>query len=184
MEYRKLGRTDLSVSAICLGTMTWGEQNTEAEGHAQIDLALDMGVNFIDAAEMYPVPPKPETYGRTEEIFGTWLAKNRAKRAQVIVATKIASRGNGAAHIRGGSGLDAKNVRAAIESSLKRLQTDYVDLYQTHVPDRPANRFGQLDYAHKPGGDDGASIEETLDALGALVREGKVHHLGVSNETP
>jgi len=184
MEYRKLGRTDLSVSAICLGTMTWGEQNTEAEGHAQIDLALGMGVNFIDAAEMYPVPPTAETYGRTEEILGTWLAKNRARRKDVIVATKVTGRGNQLPHVRGGSGLDAKSIRAAIDGSRARLQTDYVDLYQTHVPDRPANRFGQLDYVHKPGTDDGAPIEETLETLAALVKAGKVRHVGVSNETP
>ncbi len=184
MQYRKLGRTGLSVSAICLGTMTWGEQNTEAEGHAQIDLALSKGVNFIDAAEMYPVPPKPETYGSTEAILGTWLAKNKSKRADVIVATKIASRGNGTAHIRNGSGLDAKNIRAAVDASLKRLQTDYIDLYQTHVPDRPANRFGRLDYAYDPAADQGAPIEETVATMAALVKEGKIRHFGVSNETP
>ena len=182
MQYRKLGRSGLSVSAICLGTMTWGEQNTEAEGHAQIDAARAKGVNFLDAAEMYPVPPKPETYGRTEEILGTWLAKNRSKRGEVIVASKVAGGSNKVSHVRGKPQLTRAQIRIAVEGSLKRLQTDYIDLYQTHSPDRPANMFGKLDYA--PSEEKGTPFEETLDALGELVKEGKIRHFGVSNETP
>jgi len=184
MQYRKLGRTGLSVSAICLGTMTWGEQNSEAEGHAQIEYALSKGVNFIDAAEMYPVPPKPETCGRTEQILGAWLRKNRAKRADVIIATKVTGASNNLAHVRGGARLDAKSIRTAVEGSLKRLQTDYIDVYQTHSPDRVANFFGQGDYEHGPDANRGAPIEETVGAMAALVKEGKIRHFGVSNETP
>jgi aryl-alcohol dehydrogenase-like predicted oxidoreductase len=184
MEYRKLGTSDLSVSALCLGTMTWGQQNTESDAHAQLDYAFANGINFFDAAEMYPVPPRAETFGRTEECLGSWLAKNKSKRAQFVVASKATGRGNGLAHVRGGAGLDAANIRAAIEGSLKRLQTDYIDLYQTHTPDRPANRFGQLDYAHDPAAPQGAPLEETLGTLAMLVREGKIRHFGVSNETP
>lgn len=185
MKHAELGNTGRRVSRICLGTMTWGEQNTEEEGHAQIDLALDKGVDFIDAAEIYPVPPKPETYGRTEEILGTWLAKNKAKRDKLTIATKVASRTHGLAHVRGGTApLDEKNIRIAIEASLRRLKTDYVDLYQTHSPDRPSNRFGQLDYVHQPMADQGAPIEETVAAMEKLRKEGKIRHFGVSNETP
>jgi aryl-alcohol dehydrogenase-like predicted oxidoreductase len=184
MEYRKLGTTDLSVSALCLGTMTWGQQNTESDAHAQLDYAVANGINFFDAAEMYPVPPRAETFGRTEECLGSWLAKNKSKRAQFVVASKVTGRGNSLAHVRGGAGLDAANIRAAIEGSLKRLQTDYIDLYQTHTPDRPANRFGQLDYVHKSDAPQGAPLEETLETLAALVREGKIRYFGVSNETP
>jgi aryl-alcohol dehydrogenase-like predicted oxidoreductase len=184
MEYRKLGTTGLSVSALCLGTMTWGQQNTENDAHAQLDYAVANGINFFDAAEMYPVPPRAETFGRTEECLGSWLGKNKSKRAQFIVASKVTGRGNGLAHVRGGAGLAADSIRAAIEGSLKRLQTDYIDLYQTHTPDRPANRFGQLDYVHTSDAPQGAPFEETLETLAALVREGKIRHFGVSNETP
>jgi aryl-alcohol dehydrogenase-like predicted oxidoreductase len=184
MKHAELGNTGRRVSRICLGTMTWGEQNTEEEGHAQIDLALDKGVDFIDAAEIYPVPPKAETYGRTEEILGTWLAKNKAKRDKLVIATKVASRTHGLPYVRGGAPLDEKSIRAAIDASLRRLKTDYVDLYQTHTPDRPANRFGQLDYVHQPMADQGAPIEETVAAMEKLRKEGKIRHFGVSNETP
>jgi aryl-alcohol dehydrogenase-like predicted oxidoreductase len=184
MEFRELGRTGVSVSALCLGTMTWGEQNTEAEAHAQLDYATANGINFIDAAEMYPVPPKAETAGLTETYFGTWLEKNKARRGDLIVATKVTGRGNNLPHIRGGAGLDAKNIRIAIEGSLKRLRTDYIDLYQTHSPDRPVNNFGKLDYVYSAGADQGASFEETLGTMADLVREGKIRHFGVSNETP
>jgi aryl-alcohol dehydrogenase-like predicted oxidoreductase len=182
MQYRKLGRSGLDVSSICLGTMTWGEQNTEAEGHAQIDMALDRGVNFIDAAEMYPVPPKPETCGRTEEILGAWLAKNPARRAGIVVATKVTGGSNKIAHVREKAQLTRAQIRVAVEGSLRRLRTDYIDLYQTHSPDRPTNMFGKLDYPLS--GDFGTPFEETLGALAELVKEGKIRHFGVSNETP
>jgi aryl-alcohol dehydrogenase-like predicted oxidoreductase len=184
MKHAELGNTGRKVSRICLGTMTWGEQNTEAEGHAQLDLAIERGVDFIDAAEIYPVPPKQETFGRTEEILGTWLAKHKAKRDKLVVATKVASRTHGLPYVRGGSALDEKNIREAIEGSLRRLRTDYVDVYQTHTPDRQVNRMGLLDYVHKPDSDPGTPIEETLGVMQALVKEGKIRHMGVSNETP
>ncbi len=185
MEYRTLGRTGLEVSAIGLGTMTFGEQNSEAEGHAQIDYALEQGVNLIDTAELYPVPPDPGTSGSTERIIGTWLRKS-GRRADVILATKVAGPGAvlGVRHVRGGDNhLDRANLHAAIDGSLQRLQTDYVDLYQLHWPARPTNFFGKLGYQHNEGALRD-SIEETLDALGELVRAGKARHVGLSNETP
>src|SRR5947207_241431 len=150
MEYRTLGRTDIKVSVIGLGTMTFGEQNTEADGHAQIDYALDQGVNLIDTAEMYSVPPRAETYGSTERIIGSWLKKN-GRRDKVVLATKVAGPGAvlGVTHVRGGdNGLDRRNILAAVESSLQRLQTDYIDIYQMHWPSRPTNFFGRLGYTH------------------------------------
>jgi aryl-alcohol dehydrogenase-like predicted oxidoreductase len=184
METRRLGTTDLRVSVIGLGTMTWGSQNTEAEGHAQLDRALDLGINLIDAAEMYPVPPNGETFGRTEAIIGTWLAKRPGVRAKIVLATKVTGQMNALPHVRDGKGrLDRKTIAGALDASLKRLNTDYVDLYQTHSPDRAVNAFARLDYVHEPA-KDGAAIEETLDALGDLVKAGKVRHIGVSNETP
>lgn len=181
MELRTLGRTDLKVSAICLGTMTWGEQNTEAEGHEQMDYAVSQGINFFDVAEMYPVPPKAETYGRTEEIIGTWFAKT-GKRKDIVLATKVAGPGQ-MDYMRGGAKLDRKSVLAACNTSLQRLKTDYIDLYQIHWPSRATNYFGQLGF--KPSDDSRApSIKETLGALGELVKAGKVRHVGISNETP
>ena len=185
MEYRTLGRTALEVSAIGLGTMTFGEQNTEAEGHEQLDYAFAQGVNFIDTAEMYPVPPRVETYGATERIIGSWLRK-RGRRHEVILATKVAGPGAvlGVRHVRGGNNiLDRANIHAAVDASLQRLQTDYIDLYQLHWPSRPTNFFGKLGY-QPPEMEDSLPIEETLDALGELVRAGKVRHIGLSNETP
>jgi aryl-alcohol dehydrogenase-like predicted oxidoreductase len=188
MEFRLLGRTGIKVSAIGLGTMTFGEQNTEAEGHEQIDYALDQGVNLIDTAEVYSVPPSAQTYGSTERIIGTWLKKS-GKRNQVILATKVAGPGAvlGISHVRGGDNrLDRANILAAADSSLRRLQTDYIDIYQLHWPSRPANYFGRLGYEHAGivQGAQAVAIEETLDALGELVRAGKVRHIGLSNETP
>ena len=179
MEKRKLGSSDLSVSLICLGTMTWGEQNTEAEAHEQMDYAVSQGINFFDAAEMYPVPPKAETQGRTEQYIGTWFKKT-GKRKDIVMATKVT--GPGTAHIRGGSRLDRKSVIAACEDNLKRLQTDYIDLYQIHWPERATNYFGRLGYEHT--NDRATPIEETLGALAELVKQGKVRHIGISNETP
>ncbi|OOZ74048.1 aldo/keto reductase [Solemya velum gill symbiont] len=183
MEYRQLGKTDLQVSAICLGTMTFGEQNSQDEAFEQLDYAIACGINFIDTAELYPVPGRAETMGRTEEQIGNWLAA-RGNRDQVIVASKVVGRADWMDHIRGaGNCLSRENIRIAIEDSLRRLQTDYIDLYQVHWPDRPSNYFGQLGYKY-PQQEKGVPIAETLEALAELVSEGKVRHVGVSNETP
>ncbi len=183
MEYRQLGKTDLQVSALCLGTMTFGEQNTQDEAFGQLDHAIASGINFIDTAELYPVPGKAETMGRTEQQIGNWLA-SRGNREQVIVASKVVGRADWMDYIRGaGNCLSRENIRSAIEGSLRRLQTDYIDLYQLHWPDRPANYFGQLGYKY-PQQEKGVPVAETLGALGELVSEGKVRHVGVSNETP
>ena len=185
MEYRSLGRTNIKVSAIGLGTMTFGEQNSEAEGHEQLHYAFEQGVNLIDTAEVYSVPPRLETYGSTERIIGSWL-KHSGKRDKVVLATKVAGPGAvlGVGHLRGGDNkLDRKNIFDAVEASLQRLQTDYIDIYQLHWPSRPANYFGRLGYQHADG-DQPVPIEETLSAMGELVRAGKVRHIGLSNETP
>lgn len=183
MEYRRLGHTDIKVSAICLGTMTFGEQNTESEAHAQLDLAIEAGVNFIDTAEMYPVPPKGETYGRTEEYIGNWLQR-RGNRDRIVLASKVAGPARDLSYLRHGKArLDRSNIETALDSSLKRLRTDYLDLYQLHWPDRHTNFFGKLGYQHDPA-DDSIPIEETLQVLGELVDAGKVRHIGLSNETP
>jgi len=183
MRYKKLGGSDLKVSEICLGTMTFGEQNTEEQSHAQIDMALDYGVNFIDTAEMYSIPPRKETYGKTEEIIGNWLHKT-GRRDQVILASKVIGQADWMPHVRSGKAcLDRINIEQAIESSLSRLQTNYLDLYQIHWPDRKTNFFGKLEYQHV---DQQAttSIEETLTVLNDLVESGKVRYIGISNETP
>ena len=183
MEYRRLGHTDIKVSAMCLGTMTFGEQNTESEAHTQLDYAVEAGVNFIDTAEMYPVPPKGETYGRTEEYIGSWL-QQRGNRDRVILASKVAGPARDLEYLRNGKArLDRANIEAALDGSLKRLRTDYLDLYQLHWPDRKTNFFGKLGYQHDPA-DQPVPIEETLQVLGDLVRAGKVRHIGLSNETP
>ncbi|UCE90489.1 MAG: NADP(H)-dependent aldo-keto reductase [Pseudomonadota bacterium] len=184
MDYRKLGSTDIEVSVICLGTMTWGEQNTEAEAHAQLDYALAHGVNFIDTAELYAIPPRAETYGLTERYIGSWL-KKAGQRDRVVLATKIAGPGEDwVEHIRGGrSRFDRANIEAAIEASLRRLQTDYIDLYQLHWPDRNTNFFGQLGYTHDPD-ENPAPMDETLEVLDDLVNAGKIRYVGISNETP
>lgn len=181
MHYRRLGRTDLDVSLICLGTMTWGEQNTEAEAHQQLDVAMAAGVNFIDVAEMYPVPPRAETYGATEKYIGTWLRYQQ--RENVILATKVIGRADFSYVREGIQRLDRKNIEAALNASLQRLQTDYVDLYQLHWPDRNTNYFGKLGYEHDPD-DVPISIAETLMVLGDLVAAGKVRYVGLSNESP
>jgi len=183
MKYTTLPGTDLRVSRLCLGTMTFGEQNTEAEAHAQLDRAVERGVNFLDTAEVYPIPPSQETCGRTEAYIGTWL-KARGGRDKLVIATKVAGAGNGARYLRDGLGgrLDRASIRAACDASLKRLQTDYIDLYQTHTPDRPMSLFNRP--ADRPADYPGAPIEETLAALEELRRAGKIRHIGVSNETP
>lgn len=183
MEYRQLGRSDLKVSAICLGTMTWGEQNTEAEAHAQLDMAVAAGVNFIDTAEMYPVPPREETYTLTEHYIGNWLQK-RNNRDKVILATKIAGRADWLPYVRQGKNcFNRENLEAALDASLKRLQTDYIDLYQLHWPDRKTNFFGRLGFEYDPD-DDPVAIEETLQVLSDIAKSGKVRYFGLSNETP
>jgi aryl-alcohol dehydrogenase-like predicted oxidoreductase len=178
---RPLGCTGLDVSVVGLGTMTWGEQNTEAEAHEQLDYAIAQGINLIDAAEMYPVPPRAETQGRTEQYIGNWL-KARRNRDRVILATKATGPGD-MPWLRGGPRQSRAQIRAALEASLKRLQTEHVDLYQVHWPDRSTNFFGRLGYEHKDNGH-AVPIEETLEALAQLVTEGKVRHVGISNETP
>ena len=183
MEYRPLGRTGINVSAICLGTMTWGEQNTEAQAHEQLDYALANGINFVDTAEMYPVPPRQETYGRTEKYIGGWLRGGK-KRDKIILASKVVGRSDWLPYIRGGAArLDKKNIEAALDASLKRLQTDYIDLYQLHWPDRNTNFFGKLGYQHDPR-DEPILLEETLTALNEFVLSGKIRFIGLSNETP
>ncbi|MBA1288519.1 NADP(H)-dependent aldo-keto reductase [Pseudomonas japonica] len=182
MHYRVLGKTELKVSAIALGTMTWGEQNTQAEAFEQIRLAKDAGVTFMDTAEMYPVPPRGETYTRTEEIIGNYF-REHGDRADWILASKVAGPGR-MDHIRDGNPrLDRKNINAALDASLKRLNTDYLDLYQLHWPDRKTNFFGVLGYQHDET-DVFTPIEETLEALDEAVKAGKVRHIGLSNETP
>lgn len=184
MEYRRLGHTDIQVSVICLGTMTFGEQNTEAEAHAQLDYAVAHGVNFIDAAELYPVPPRGETQGRTEQYIGTWLQRS-GKREQVILASKVAGPGpkDWIGHVRGGPKLNAQHIQQAIDGSLQRLQTDYLDLYQVHWPSRSTNYFGKLGYQYARDNHH-ESVQETLTTLSALVKAGKVRYIGISNETP
>ena len=183
MKLKPLGRTDLLVTELCLGTMTWGSQNTEAEGHAQIDMALEAGLNFMDTAEIYAVPRSPETSGRTEEIIGNWFKKT-GKRDQWILASKVG--GGPVDFIRNGSRTTGKTLRQAFEASLRRLQTDRIDLYQIHWAGRGSYNFdGSWDYApHQQDTVDAlANIEDMLETLGALVKEGKLRHVGVSNET-
>ena len=183
MDYRQLGRTNLKVSAIALGTMTWGEQNTQDEAFAQIEYAKNAGINFIDTAEMYPVPPKAETYASTERYIGNWF-KTRGDRADWILASKIAGPGNGIDYIRDGQlKHNRTHIVQALDASLKRLQTDWIDLYQLHWPERSTNFFGQLGYKHNAD-EDFTPLEETLEALDEQVKAGKIRHIGLSNETP
>ena len=182
MKYKKLGNTDVDVSIICLGSMTWGEQNTEAEAHQQLDYAVESGINFIDTAELYAIPINAETQGLTEKFIGTWL-KKRKDREQLIVATKAAGPGNFVSHIRKGPKFTKDHLTKALHDSLMRLQTDYVDLYQLHWPERATNYFGQLGYIHK----DEAVItnfQEVLEILQGFIQEGKIRYIGISNETP
>jgi aryl-alcohol dehydrogenase-like predicted oxidoreductase len=181
MEYRVIGSSDLKVSALSLGTMTFGEQNTEAEAHAQLDYAVSQGVNFIDTAEMYPVAPRAETVHRTEQYIGNWL--KHQQRDKLVLATKIAGPARGFGWIRGGPRVNKEHIHAAINASLQRLQTDYVDLYQIHWPDRYVPMFGATSYDATQERE-ATSIAEQLQALGDLVKAGKVRHIGLSNETP
>jgi len=186
MQYRTLGKTDISVSLITLGTMTYGEQNTQAEAFEQMDYAIDNGVNTIDVAEMYPVPPRESTFGASEVIVGRWLAE-RGMRDQVVLATKVTGNGinnPGFEYIRGGPRPSAVQIRQAINDSLGRLQTDYVDLYQIHWPDRQANFFGRLGCESLDKKAQIIPLEETVATLGELLKAGKIRHYGLSNETP
>ena len=182
MNYKKLGTTDLDVSTICLGTMTWGEQNSEEEGFGQMDYALDNGVNFFDVAEIYPSPCRKETYGETEKVMGNWFEEKK-KRDKIILATKIS--GPGLSHVRGGGPqYTEKKISEAIENSLKRLKTDYIDLYQLHWPERKTNFFGKLGYVHKEDSNEWNDFEKVLIALEKFIKQGKIRYIGLSNETP
>ena len=184
MEKRKLGKTDIEVSKICLGTMTWGEQNTESEGHQQMDYALDMGINFFDTAEMYAVPPKKETQGSTEKIIGSWF-KDRKSRDKVILATKVSGRSplNWLRDDEKSTEQSREQIFEAVDKSLIRLGLDYIDLYQLHWPDRPMNLFGgSINYEHMD--EPSIDISIILESLNELVKSGKVRHIGLSNETP
>ncbi len=180
MNYKKLGNTDLNVSTICLGTMTWGEQNTQNEAFEQMDYSLDSGVNFWDTAELYAVPPKAETYGHTETIIGNWFEKTK-KRKDVILASKVG--GPTRKYMRNGeNSFTGKNLEDALHGSLKRLKTDYIDLYQLHWPERNVNNFGRLGYEHKEN--DWNKFEDVLENLKKFIEEGKIRYVGLSNETP
>ena len=187
MKYSKLGSSDLKVSRVCLGSMTWGVQNTQADADEQIDYALGRGINFIDTAEMYAIPPKPETYGKTETIIGDWLSRHKSRRDEFILASKIA--GPGMSYIRGGAAVTGESVIEAVEASLKRLQTEYIDLYQIHWPNRAMPHFSRhwpnvVDFSQT---DSDAQIEGMIDilqGLDACVKAGKIRHVGLSDETP
>ena len=179
MNYKKLGNTDLDVSIICLGTVTWDEQNTPEDGFEQMDYALDNGINFFDVAEMYPSPCRKETFGETEKVAGNWF-KERKKRDKIILATKIS--GPGMSYIRGGGPqYTEKKISEAIENSLKRLKTDYIDLYQLHWPERKTNFFGKLGYIHKEDSNEWNDFEKILISLEKFVKQGKIRFVGLSN---
>ena len=181
MNYKKLGNTDLDISTICLGTMTWGEQNTQKEGFKQMNFALDQGVNFFDTAEIYSIPPRKETFGDTEVIIGNWFEKTK-KRGKVILASKVC--GPMREYVRGGGNqFGTKNISEALEGSLKRLKTDYIDLYQLHWPERKTNFFGKLGYEHDDS-NEWTQFEDILSDLNKFIDQGKIRHIGLSNETP
>jgi aryl-alcohol dehydrogenase-like predicted oxidoreductase len=180
MKYTTLPKTDIKVSKICLGTMTWGNQNTQDEGFAQMDLALDKGVNFFDIAELYPVPATAETYAETERIIGNWFKKTN-NRNNVVLATKIAGPGDYTAHIRT-NGFSKEALNDAVNESLKRLKTDYIDLYQLHWPERTTNTFGVRDYTHNPNDQWDDNFNEVLYSLDAIIQSGKIRQVGISNE--
>lgn len=186
MQYKKLGSSDIDVSTVCLGTMTWGVQNTQQDADKQINYALARGVNFLDTAEMYAIPPTPETYGKTEEILGHWIAANEEKRSDIVVATKIA--GGGLSWIRDGQKITGQTVLEAVDASLERLQTDYIDLYQLHWPNRNTPHFGK----HWPGMVTFSDMDrqqqsdgmlDILRALGECIKAGKIRHFGLSDDT-
>ena len=182
MKYTTLPNTDVKVSKICLGTMTFGQQNTEAEGHSQLDFAFEKGINFIDTAEMYSVPARQETYGSTEEIIGTWFKKS-GKRDEVVLASKIAGPNPLFTYMRDKNDFSPASIKFALDQSLKRLQTDYIDLYQLHWPERKTNTFGQRGFKIiEEGWED--NIQQVLETLQGFIQEGKIINIGVSNETP
>lgn len=180
MKYTNLPNTDIKVSKICLGSMTWGNQNTESEGHEQLDYAFSNGINFIDTAELYPVPATAETQGRTSEIIGTWLKKT-GHRDKVVLASKIAGNGDYTAHIRT-TGFGGNSIKNAVHQELKRLQTDYIDLFQLHWPERQSNTFGIRDYAHNPNDPWVDNFNAVLKSLEEMIQEGKIRYVGLSNE--
>ena len=182
MKYTFLPSTNIKVSKICLGTMTFGNQNSEKEGFDQMDLATDMGINFIDTAELYPVPATAELYADTEKIIGKWMSKKN-NRDQIVLATKIAGPGDYTKHIRT-TGFTKSALSSAVDESLKRLKTDYIDLYQLHWPERKVPRFGELDYKYDPNDNVWTTVEEVLYNLNELVKSGKIRYVGLSNETP
>lgn len=187
MEYSTLGSSNLSVSRICLGSMTWGKQNNQEDANQQIDYALSQGINFIDTAEMYAVPPSPETYGKTETIIGNWLAENPERRKEIVLATKIA--GPGLPWVRNAGAITGEAVIAAVDSSLARLQTDYIDLYQLHWPNRTSPHFGkhfpnQFKFSDFDAKKEEADMLEILQALNECIKAGKIRHIGLSDDTP
>lgn len=187
MKYNKLGSSNLSVSEVCLGSMTWGNQNNQNDADQQIDYALEQGINFIDTAEMYAVPPTEKTYGTTETIIGNWIANNPGKREDFVLASKIA--GNGLAYIRNGSDITGQTVTQAIDDSLKRLQTDYIDLYQLHWPNRTSPHFGKhhpnhISFSNVNAEQETQGMLDILQALDAAVKQGKIRHFGLSDDTP
>ena len=182
MKFRKLGTTDIDVSLICLGTMTWGTQNTEKDAFEQMDYAVSQGINFFDTAEIYSVPPTSDSYGKTEAMIGNWFEK-RKNRDKIILASKVA--GPGCDRIRGGgNNFNEKKIGEAIDGSLKRLKTDYIDLYQLHWPERSTNFFGRRDYLFNNKEGNWNSFESILEALEKFIKSGKIRHIGMSNETP
>ncbi|WP_436916095.1 NADP(H)-dependent aldo-keto reductase [Acinetobacter gandensis] len=186
MQFKPLANTGILLPEICLGTMTFGEQNTQADAFQQLDYALERGLNFWDTAEMYPVPPKPDTQGSTERIIGNWIAE-RGGRDKLFLASKIAGPSQGGSHIRDGkTKFVASEIESALDQSLTRLQTDYIDLYQLHWPQRPTNFFGKLGYGNTEATSDQTvtSLEETLIALSNEIKKGRIRYIGLSNETP
>ena len=182
MKFKKLGNTDLEVSLICLGTMTWGTQNSEKDAYEQMDYSIDQGINFFDTAELYSVPPNAESYGKTEKIIGNWF-KERKNREKIILASKVA--GPGCEWIRGGgNNFNEKNISEAIEGSLKRLKTDYIDLYQLHWPERSTNCFGKREFVYRENEREWNDFEKILTVLAKFIKNGKIRYVGMSNETP